>query len=159
MKKAVLHDPKLQFAQPLIPLTEVTHLVIHHTEKFGWDIHRTHHHHLNKNGWDGVGYNYFIEYDSSIQIGRGLHVGAHAYGHNRNSIGICVTGNYDYETLSPDMRETLYVLCLHFMEMFHLNPSDVYGHRELGAKKTCPGTSIDMEVIRYDLKELLKKSK
>lgn len=147
-------EPNLQFTNELIPLKSIERLIIHHTEKYGWDINRTHHHHINKNGWDGIGYNYFIESDGTIKKGRGINVGAHAYGFNFNSIGICINGNYDFEFLDSVVRDSLYKLCVFLIKKYDLAHKDVYGHKECKSEKTCPGLNIDMDLIRNELAEL-----
>ena len=47
-------------------------------------------------GWGGIGYHYFIRRSGEIEKGRPLEqVGAHVYGHNKQSIGICLAGGVD----------------------------------------------------------------
>ena len=46
-------------------------------------------------GWDDVGYNFLIGEDGRVYTGRGWQgVGAHAYGWNTLSYGICMIGTY-----------------------------------------------------------------
>ena len=43
--------------------------------------------------WSDIGYHYVIRRDGTIETGRPLSIsGAHARGHNANSIGICLVG-------------------------------------------------------------------
>ena len=59
--------------------------------------------HVRDNGWSDVGYNYIIKRNGLLENGRDLdkdgnvdeEVGAHARGHNANSIGICLVGGMD----------------------------------------------------------------
>jgi N-acetyl-anhydromuramyl-L-alanine amidase AmpD len=47
-------------------------------------------------GWKDIGYHLIIRRDGSLEIGRALNsVGAHVYGHNHCSVGICVVGGID----------------------------------------------------------------
>lgn len=56
--------------------------------------------HVDDNGWSDVGYNYIIRRNGLLENGRDLdkdgdvdeEIGAHARGHNANSIGICLVG-------------------------------------------------------------------
>jgi len=49
--------------------------------------------HVVENGWSDVGYHYIIRRDGTVDNGRPLErIGAHARGHNRGSIGICMVG-------------------------------------------------------------------
>lgn len=44
-------------------------------------------------GWSGIGYHYLIRRAGSVEQGRPeAVVGAHAQGHNRTSIGVCLAG-------------------------------------------------------------------
>ena len=47
-------------------------------------------------GFDDIGYHYLIYTDGTLHLGRPVEqVGAHAYGHNQHSIGICYVGGLD----------------------------------------------------------------
>ena len=95
----------LQFSEyKLRPKTEI--IVIHHTEKLDTltnkpvdgdsTAERVHKWHIEHNGWAGIGYHYLIRKDGMIEQGRLPEmIGAHVYGHNDNSIGICLAGNYN----------------------------------------------------------------
>lgn len=49
--------------------------------------------HVEERGWDDIGYHYVIRRDGRLETGRPLEqVGAHARGHNHNSVGICLIG-------------------------------------------------------------------
>ena len=80
------------------PTTEM--IVIHHAgfpdgdkDSSAEDIHKFH---QEVTGWAGIGYHYVIRKDGSIEQGRKLSaVGAHSYHHNKNSVGICVAGNFN----------------------------------------------------------------
>lgn len=53
------------------------------------DINRWH----KARGWGGIGYHFVITRAGDLDHGRHLgEVGAHVYGHNRTSIGICLVG-------------------------------------------------------------------
>ena len=109
-------------------------------------------------GWDGIGYNFVILNgsrnpgvhvpgdDGIIELGRSLGTpGAHCYGHNKTSIGICMIGTYDF---TPRQHVSLIGQIVSLMESYHLTPDDIYGHRELGKGKTCPNKDIE-ELRRY----------
>ena len=114
-------------------------------------------------GWSGIGYHYVLLnpypdaesfclhrpqfwLDGVVEIGRPLHVvGAHTYGRNTNSIGICVIGKelFTYQqfqslaTLISDIRADYPDL-------------ELYGHYEFQDKKrpiqSCP--NLDMDWVR-----------
>lgn len=56
--------------------------------------------HINERGWSDIGYHWFIKFSGKIQEGRDLdedgdifeEIGAHTFGYNRDSLGICLEG-------------------------------------------------------------------
>ena len=58
-------------------------------------------------GWLGVGYNFVIDLDGKVELGRSLtKQGAHcaAQGRNRDSIGVCYIGGVNYHDEAYDTR-------------------------------------------------------
>ena len=112
-------------------------------------MYKTHEFHQTVRGWSGIGYNYFIEKDGTVVEGRGLHIGAHAKDHNRHTIGICMTGNFDKYDPTPAQVNALYSLCKMFMKQFAIKKENILGHRELeGVTKSCPGNRFSMVELR-----------
>ena len=120
--------------------------------------------HVEGNGWADIGYHYVIlngkirpDYfldcmDGSVEVGRQIdgdmivdsgEQGAHAYGYNSDSIGICLIGK---EKFTPDQMGKLVDLIADLMEKFEIDLENVVGHYELDPKKTCP--NIDMKAFR-----------
>ena len=93
-------------------------------------------------GWAGIGYHFVIDLDGTIEQGRPMDkVGAHCYGHNRNSIGVCYIGGLDSrgkpkDTRTEAQRVTMTMLCRYLSFMF---PRALfYGHKDLDPSKSCP---------------------
>ena len=92
-------ETNFSFAESLLVRPDTKGIVIHHVGVPSGDtsaeaIHKAH---LAK-GWAGIGYHYVIRKDGTIERGRPLAaVGAHAQGHNFDTVGINVTGNFDTE--------------------------------------------------------------
>ena len=85
-------------------------------------------------GWDDVGYHFFIRKDGAIEKGRDVkYVGAHAKGHNHDSIGICLSGDKDF-TLDQyiALGALLQVIEIEYGHM------TVHPHNEFNENKTCP---------------------
>jgi len=132
-------------------------------------------------GWNDIGYhgiilngfvtakdfrlNRRIDFlNGSFQIGRvfdadafieNQEIGAHAYGFNSESIGLCLIGKDG--NFTPYQIETALKVSLEFMRMFEISLDNVIGHYELGrfkpefaTDKKCP--EIDMSHIRDILK-------
>lgn len=100
--------------------------------------------HLER-GFSDIGYHFVIWRDGYIEEGRPIsRIGAHAKGHNSDSIGICLVGGIDEEG-KPDSNFTCKqygALCTLVDELVNdpnLNINQVLGHRDLpGVKKACP---------------------
>lgn len=157
---AINHN-NFHFNEPFEELEKIEKLIIHHTSRVDFTAEDTHHFHQNERGWSGIGYNYFIEKDGTIIEGRGLHVGAHAYGYNRKTLGICATGDFDIEYPTTAQINSLMEICHHFMAKYHLQPKDILGHRELEGfdYTTCPGKLFDMDSLRKKLENTQVLSK
>lgn len=89
------------------------------------------------NGWDDIGYHFFICPNGKLEEGRPIEkVGAHCQGHNLDSLGICL-GGLKREDFQPQQVVALKMLLRLLYRSF---PSCVlYGHYELDTHgKTCP---------------------
>jgi len=105
------------------------------------------------NRWKDIGYHFVIRRDGTEEPGRPIEIpGAHVYGHNDNSIGICLVGGLD-DSARPDANfsmmqyETLMNLVGRLL--FEFPEASVMGHRELDPKKACP--CFDVQSLWSDL--------
>lgn len=94
-------------------------------------------------GWNDIGYHYVIHLDGSIHPGRPEEVeGAHVYGHNKNSIGVCYIGGKEAgtfrakDTRTPEQKESLICLLMHLLCKYP--DAVIVGHRDLDPNKKCP---------------------
>ena len=94
-------------------------------------------------GFNDIGYHYVIKRNGELQRGRDIGTqGAHARGHNKNSIGICLVGGVD-KNMKPDdnytiMQKRKLRSLLNFL-VVTFPGSEVLGHRDLpGVTKDCP---------------------
>tara|TARA_Y100001963_G_C6681510_1_gene400075 strand:+ start:305 stop:721 length:417 start_codon:yes stop_codon:yes gene_type:complete len=91
--------------------------------------------HLQK-GWHDCGYHYIITKDGSLSVMRPISLkGAHCYGQNSYSIGICLTG---LEVFTEYQLRTLKKLCLNLCEIFELHDTVIYPHWYFNNEKSCP---------------------
>ena len=138
----------LQFTEyELREATEV--IVIHHAgfpdgdkDSSAEDIHK---YHQEVNGWAGIGYHYVIRKDGRIEQGRRPQmVGAHALHHNKNSVGICVAGNFEVAKIKSEQMDSLKLLTAWLCQRYKLNPMAkgvIVGHRDLN-DTSCPGKNL-----------------
>lgn len=105
-------------------------------------------------GWSDTGYHFIIgngiTKDGQIYNARPIdYVGAHAYGYNTKSIGICIIGNFDCSTPSFRQYRSLIKLILSLKEEYKIKSENVLGHNETSlCEKTCPGKRISIQRIR-----------
>ena len=104
--------------------------------------------HVRDNKWSDVGYHYVITRRGEVQTGRDEQIpGAHCYGKNKSSIGVCVVGGKDNYTGEPkdtrnkEQRESITKL-LGWLQDKYPN-TEVYGHNEFNKGKSCPNFSVE----------------
>ena len=97
-------------------------------------------------GFNEIGYHFVIKLTGELEFGRGVEqVGAHTFGFNNNSIGICLIGGVDNngkrtDTRTPAQHRTLLGLVKMFKQIY---PGiEVNGHYEFSDKK-CPFFKVD----------------
>lgn len=95
-------------------------------------------------GWDDIGYHWVIRRDGTIEDGRPENsIGAHVYGHNRNSLGICLVGGIKGPEGIPTANFTRAqwgALDALVQELtWKYKSAEVLGHRDFeGVNKECP---------------------
>lgn len=106
--------------------------------EFIWKVH------VQENGWRFVGYHYMITADGKIHRGRQDEVqGAHAYGYNHDSIGICLMGGLKEGTREPEdnftveQKRSLSGLLMHLQSKYG-DQVEIVGHNDLDRNKDCP---------------------
>jgi N-acetylmuramoyl-L-alanine amidase len=158
-------------------MNNIKFIVIHHSatldgKTFDWQAIRNYH--INTLGWKDIGYHFGIEKINEqyeILIGRNmLEVGAHTYGINSISLGICLVGNFDTDKVPDQQLSKALELTRTLMKVFNIPIENVIGHREVYVlcqeklincdkrvieenTKTCPGLNFSMNYFR----ELLAK--
>ena len=137
-------------------------IIMHHslTKDSGtvsWDAIR--HYHVEELGWDDVGYTYGLELiDKSYEIlaGRMLNeTGAHTRGHNRDSVGICLVGNFDLAPVPEAQWKLATRLVAGLLVVMNTGIEVVHGHRDYASYKSCPGKMFNMDEFRHDVEGLI----
>lgn len=112
--------------------------------------------HVEDNGWDDIGYNLVIRRNGMFDLGRDLdgdgdvfeEQGAHARGHNKASIGICLIGGVNSK-MEPDSNFSLEQLTalkfvVNLLKTLYPDIREVVGHRDLfGVNKDCPCFNVE----------------
>jgi len=112
--------------------------------------------HVNSRGWSDIGYHVGIDPKGGIWLLRPLQrSGGHCLGHNEQSIGLVVLGNYDTgkDAIGEQWSMAKYVTAI-LAQRFKLSEGNVYFHRDF-ADKSCPGTAINRASFRLDVRKLM----
>ena len=101
--------------------------------------------HIEENGWNDIGYHYFIRHSGLIERGRDIKVvGAHASkSYNSRSIGICLAGLQHFTKEQFTSLDTLLLLLKLWLPK---KDTTIVGHNELNLNKTCP--NFDMAPVK-----------
>ena len=121
-------------------ISQVTYIVVHCSDdEFklhnAIDIHKLH----LSFGWDGIGYHKVIKRNGVIELGRPEYwVGAHVYGYNKNSLGVCLIGKNNFT--KKQFLSLEYVL----RDWKKRYPNaKILGHNEFNnTTKTCPNFNV-----------------
>lgn len=132
----------------------------------GMDLLAIKRYHVDVLGWDDIGYHFVLE-----NVGNGLFMmekgrpiafeGAHckAKGRNRDSIGVCIVGDFDNRPPDPvlftDAANFVALLCF----VFDIPADNVSGHRDWEPAKTCPGKQFDLVKFRALVADFLSRFK
>lgn len=165
----------------------IKYLIIHHTggtvdNPLADTSHHTFYdvnlwHRTDQNVWLGyysslgfsIGYHYFIDKTGQVTQGRAhTDEGAHCRGHNTESIGICLAGNFDVTSPTKEQENSLKTLLLDLKKEYPL--ASITPHRTF-ANKSCYGrrlgdtwasdlvTKIDPPMCRPEKDEIVELKK
>lgn len=106
--------------------------------------------HLQR-GFTDIGYHFLITESGEWVRGRPMsRIGAHVRGHNLDSIGIAVIGDFRHSPVPEAQQQALFRLLSQLRSRY---PSArIYTHREL-APTQCPGDQLHALVVSYRLDE------
>ena len=127
-------------------LSTIKRIILHHS---GVTVLQTvetiHNYHKNSRGYAGIGYHFYVRKDGNIYRGRPLeYVGAHAYNHNADSIGICAEGDFNSEAMSDIQKNAIIELVAYLKGVYNI--SSVQGHKEV-CSTSCPGANFPLGEI------------
>jgi len=124
---------------------QIKYLILHHTAvgrtKNNKQFEAVRNFHIGR-GWGNIGYHFLIEPDGTNVWGRkDTEVGAHCKEENMNfqSLGICLTGNFDVEEPTKEQKMALKKLLEYLFKKYNLTLDRVKFHRDYAKYKSCPG--------------------
>lgn len=136
-----------KWAMPLSKRSATDLLILHHAAAASCTAEDVHRWHVG-NGWAGIGYHYLVRKDGTIYHGRPEDtVGAHAYGANSHSIGVCFEGNYQVEPTMPAAQLAAgQALVTDIKRRWGI--TKVIGHKDVAGSTTdCPGKYFPFAAI------------
>lgn len=100
-------------------------------------------HHVDVNGWRGIGYNFVVTLNGRIFVGRGWgRVGAHTAGRNSTSVGIALLMHSGRQDVTPAALEAARWLIEEGVRQTWIAAMPrVTGHRDW-AETECPGDRL-----------------
>jgi N-acetyl-anhydromuramyl-L-alanine amidase AmpD len=127
-------------------LNDIEQIVIHHSAQSNGDPFQYAAYHVKTHGWAGIGYHYVIQKDGLIFQTQQLEtVSYHARNCNENSIGICLTGNYNVEQVPIEQLEALYGLIDEIKRTLRRNLL-ILPHHDC-TSTDCPGKNMPIDQI------------
>ena len=119
-------------------------IILHHADAKNCSAEDIHRWHLN-NGWSGAGYHFLVRKDGTIyRLRPEDKVGAHAYGSNYNSLGICFEGDYMEEDMSAEQIKAGQELVTYLKHKYNI--TTVQKHKDVCATN-CPGDKFPFDEI------------
>jgi len=132
---------------PKRSLSDINKIIVHHSATQTGSAESYAKYHVQNRGWAGIGYHYVIDQDGTINQTNNLDtISNHVSGENSVSIGICLTGDFDYQTPFPKQIESLSNLIAYLRGIFE-QKLQVDAHRDFSSK-TCPGLNIDIQMYK-----------
>ncbi|MBR7142947.1 MAG: family 10 glycosylhydrolase [Clostridia bacterium] len=144
--------PELTLTASLIPLDiqNVSAIAIHHMESATATFRDVERWHVNGNGWRAIGYNFFIDFEGNVWVGRGWNVGAAVGGKNDFTVSIGFQG--DYQNVNKNMPLAQYEaginLLIWLLERLP-NVQTVGGHGDYN-DTDCPGRYFPLQQMLVD---------
>ena len=119
-------------------------IILHHADAKNCSAEDIHRWHLS-NGWSGAGYHFLVRKDGKVyRLRPEDKVGAHAYGANYNSLGICFEGDYMQEDMPEAQKEAGKELVAYLKNKYNI--TTVQAHRDVCAT-SCPGDKFPFDEI------------
>lgn len=119
-------------------------VILHHAEASNCTAEDIHRWHLNR-GWAGAGYHFLVRKDgTNYRLRPEECVGAHAYGSNYDSIGICAEGKYNEEEMPEVQKQAIIELVKYLQSKYNINT--IQKHKDV-CTTSCPGNNYPFEEI------------
>jgi len=136
----------------MIPRKETNRVVYHHSLSSFGDVDIIRKWHINRTDekFEDIGYHFVVPVEGRFQHGRNIQmIGAHALGKNKDSIGVCIVGDFNlYEPSGHQINECARLY--HDLCRAYSKTLNIEYHHEL-----CPGFMLDRVAFKKTLLETI----
>jgi N-acetylmuramoyl-L-alanine amidase len=110
-------------------------------------------------GFACIGYHFVIFPTGEVGLGRDINqVGAHVKGHNTGSVGVCLIGNFNTESLEGEQYISMKYVLAALLRKLALSPERLFFHRDFNPTD-CPGSRLERETVRAVVEATMKTLK
>jgi len=137
-------------------LEQIEQVVLHHSATSSGSPEAFARYHTQERGWPGIGYHFVVQPSGKIyQTNKLDTIAYHAAGQNTRSVGVCLTGNFDQQTVG-DVQLASCVALLRYLNRLLDRDLLIAGHNAYSAK-SCPGDNVDVDLIRQLVDEPIQQ--
>lgn len=130
-------------------ISDIEYIAVHHSISPASHPRNFAEHHVNNNGWPGIGYHYVIDFGGKIyKTNYANTISYHVSNHNSKSLGVCLIGNFKNAEPNEEQFDSAVELVKQLMDSYNIDAENVKGHSEFedNENKECP--CIDMKAFR-----------
>lgn len=129
------------------PEGQVQGVVFHHSATSGQSIKSIAHFHTEVRKWPAIAYHFAIGYDGVVyELNDVTRASYHAQGHNRNTIGVVLIGNYESRELTEEMENSIIMLNEYLKDRYDLKFAWMHGETK---STLCPGKNAKAFIRPY----------
>lgn len=158
IEKPYINEVELNFTKPAPKRGSTKTIILHHAAGKNLTVQQIHAIHIN-NGWNGIGYQFYIRMDGCIFQGRPIWAsGIHTVGQNSSSVGICFEGNFQTDEMPEVQFNAGVKLVAWLLDNYNLSLNDLKEHRDFNAT-ACPGLNFPSLQFRKAVKNYMERKK
>jgi N-acetylmuramoyl-L-alanine amidase len=133
-------------------MSDIKKIIVHHSLTKTGSAEAYANHHVGTNNWSRMGYTYVIEQNGDIKFcADHTVITPHVGNYNKESLGICLTGDFREQKPTPEQYKSLMQLLVTLRGV--LPNAQIKGHSEMEGYSWKPCPVINMDQVRKDLEE------
>ena len=126
------------------------YIILHHRGGNG-DVESIHKQHI-ANGWNGMGYHFYVRKDGTVYKGRPIDTwGSHCIGYNDKSVGVCFEGNFENEKMTTAQTKAGKEV-ISYLKSLYPN-AEIKSHKDFNST-ACPGKNFLFDEIKKGVQEM-----